>query len=75
MENTELANTIVAAIRDPENLNSLSIHTVEMNVSGSVVEVQVLAWLNLDLTLSPMVVFCTPEITEQLKLNNPEPEE
>lgn len=75
MENTELANTIVAAIRDPENLNSLSIHTVEMNVGGSVVEVQVLAWLNLDFTLSPLVVFCIPEITEQLKLNNPEPEE
>ena len=75
MDNTELANTIVAAIRDPENLNSLSIHTVEMDISGSVVEVQVLAWLNLDFTLSPLLVFCTPEITEQLKLNNPQPEE
>lgn len=64
---------ITAAIRDPENVDLLSIQEVNMDFgTGESKSVTVLAWLNQDFTHSPMVIFCTPEVTDLLQLDNPE---
>ena len=76
MENNELANMIVSLVRDPDNLELLSIQEIGMDFgTGQDQSVTVLAMVNPDLTFSPLAIFCTPEVTERLKLDAIDPEQ
>lgn len=70
MDNTELANNITAAIRDPENTANLSINTATLKTASGDITVNVLGWLTEQMHLCPIAIFCDEEVFQALRFDS-----